>query len=202
MKKGIPILIIFFGFMLTFGSVVPATEDIPDRPLLLLKINEELERQTVVKPSRIPNAGNGLFAMVRIKKGEVIGELGGRFVPDEEDTSGNHYIAGIPECAWKETYPYTSLDARDFGGNVSRINFAPSKINGIETHFQNAEIKRLCTYPYFIFSALRDIEPGEEIWSTYGPSYDYGRFMNERDVRDFFCGLLYVDCSEEYRYEH
>jgi hypothetical protein len=202
MKKSISILIIFFGFMLNFGSVVPASEDLPERPLLLLKANEEFEKQAVIKPSTIPNAGNGLFAVVRIKKGEVIGELGGRFVPDGEDTSGNHYIAGILECAWKETYPYTGLDAREFGGNVSRINFAPSKINEIATHFQNAEIQRLCTYPYFVFSALRDIEPGEEIWSTYGPSYDYDRFMHEPVIRDFFCGLLKVDCSEEYRYEH
>ncbi len=32
MKKGIPILVVFLGVMLTLGSVVPATEEIPDRP--------------------------------------------------------------------------------------------------------------------------------------------------------------------------
>jgi len=202
MKKSLFILLIFVALRLAPGSVVPGAAEIPATSLPVLKANQELEKRTVIKPSMIPNAGNGLFAVVRFKKGEVIGELGGRLVHEEEDTSGNHYIAGILECAWEETYPYTRLDAREFGGNVSRINFAPSKINGIETNFQNAEIRRLCIYPYFVFAALRDIEPGEEIWASYGPSYDYDRFMNERDVRGFFCGLLNVNCSEDYRYEY
>jgi SET domain-containing protein len=202
MEKSLFILLVFAAVMLASGSVVPGAAEIPAQPVLVLKASEELDKRTVIKPSMIPNAGNGLFAVVRIKKGDVIGELGGRFVPEEEDTTGNHYIAGISECAWGETYPYTRLDASRFGANVSRINFAPSKINGIDTNFQNAEIRRLCIYPYFVFAALRDIEPGEEIWASYGPSYDYDRFMNEPDVRDFFCGLLNVNCSEDYRYEH
>jgi hypothetical protein len=202
MKKNIYILIVLYGVMFALGSVLLRAAEIPVKPLPVLKINEELDKRTVIKPSTIPNAGNGLFALVHIRKGEVIGELGGRLVTDEEDTSGNHYIAGILECAWEETYPYTGLDSKEFGANVSRINFAPSKINGIETNFQNAEILRLCTYPYFVFAALRDIEPGEEIWASYGPSYDYDRFMKERDVRDFFCGLLKMDCSQQYTYEH
>jgi len=202
MKKDIYPLIVFFCVMFAPGSFVPVNAEIPIKPVPLLKINEDLDKRTVIKPSTIPNAGNGLFAAVHIRKGEVIGELGGRLVTDEEDTTGNHYIAGILECAWEETYPYTHLDSKEFGANVSRINFAPSKINGIETNFQNAEILRLCTYPYFVFAALRDIEPGDEIWSSYGPSYDYNRFMNEPDVRDFFCGLLKMDCSQQYTYEH
>jgi SET domain-containing protein len=111
-------------------------------------------------------------------------------------------MATILECAWEETKPYKYLDARHFGANVSRINFAPSKINGIETDFQNAAIERLCTYPYFVFVALRDIEPGTEIWSSYGPNYDYDRFMYAPKVRNFFCALAKIDCREKYTYEH
>ena len=84
---------------------------------------------------------------------------------------------------------------------MSRTNFAPSRINGLETHFQNAGIRQLCDYPYFVFVALQDIEPGAEIWASYGPRYDYDGFMQEPEVRDFFCGLIDLDCQVRYSYE-
>jgi SET domain-containing protein len=156
----------------------------------------------VIKKSTIPGAGNGLFAVVKIKKREVIGELGGRLIPENDPARGNHYIASIPECAWEETHPYKYLDSKDYSANVSRINFAPSKINDKDTNFQNAAIKQLCQRPYFIFVALKDIEPGTEIWSSYGPHYDYDKFMKIAQVRDFFCGLLKMNCREKYIYAH
>ena len=172
----------------------------PKNPIL--KINQEYEKRTVVKTSTIPHAGNGLFAVVKINKGEVIGELGGRLITDDDPSHGNHYVASIAECAWEKTYPYKHIDSKDYGGNVSRANFAPSEINGIATGFQNATIEQICQYPYFILSALRDIEPGEEIWSSYGPNYDYDNFMTLPEVRDFFCGLLDIDCSKEFTYSY
>ena len=168
----------------------------------ILKINKAYDKWTVIKKSTIPNAGNGLFALVKIKKGEVIGELGGRLVSDDDYAQGNHYIASVPECAWKETHPYKHIDSKDYGANVSRINFAPSEINGVETNFQNAKIKQICKEPYFIFMAKKDIEPGAEIWSSYGPHYDYDKFMRVPEVRDFFCGLLKIDCRKKFAYSH
>ena len=168
----------------------------------LLKIDQKYESRTVVKKSTIPGAGNGLYAAVKMKKGEVIGQLGGRLIAGDDYPHGNHYIATIPECAREETRPYVYIDSKDYGGHVSRINFAPSKINGKDTDFQNAAIKQLCVHPYFIFVALKDIEPGTEIWSSYGPHYDYGRFMNIPEVRDFFCGLRKIDCREGYAYSY
>jgi SET domain-containing protein len=168
----------------------------------MLKVNKELEKRTEIRKSKIPGAGNGLYAKVKIKKGETIGELGGRMVGDDNYPTGNHYIATILECAHKETYPYKYIDAKEHGANVSRINFAPSKINGKDTNFQNAAIKRLCTHPYFVFVAERDIEPGTEILSSYGPNYDYSRFMYAVEVRDYFCGLIKMDCREKYTYDH
>lgn len=168
----------------------------------VLKIDKQYDERTVIKPSTIPNAGNGLFALKPIKKGEIIGELGGRLVTAEDYPAGNHYLASIPECAWAETHPYKYLDSKNFGGNVSRTNFAPSRINGIETYFQNAAIRQLCEYPYFVFVAVQDIETGSEIWASYGPRYDYDGFMQEPAVRDFFCGLINADCRTNYSYEH
>jgi SET domain-containing protein len=173
-----------------------------DQRFAMLTANKEYEKRTVIKKSMIPNAGNGLFAAVKIKKGEVIGELGGRLVEENDPARGNHYIASLPECAWNEASPYKYIDSKDYGGHVSRINFAPSMINGVETDFQNATIKQLCHRPYFIFIALRDIDPGTEIWSSYGPHYDYDRFMKAPAVRDFFCALAKIDCRKKYTYAH
>jgi uncharacterized protein len=183
-------------FFISSGLALPA------ELALLVKINKEYDKRTVIKQSKIPGAGNGLFAVVKIKRDEVVGELGGRLIQDNDPSRGNHYIASIPECAWQETHPYKYLDSKDYGANVSRINFAPSKINDKDTNFQNAAIKQLCERPYFIFVALKDIEPGREIWSSYGPHYEYDRFMKIPQVRDFFCGLMKMNCREKYTYFH
>jgi SET domain-containing protein len=172
----------------------------PAKLVPVLKINTELDKRTAIKPSKIPGAGNGLYAQVPIKKGEVIGELGGQLRTDEDYPPGNYYMASIPRCAWEETQPYRYLDSKHFGAHVSRINFAPKAINGVETRFQNSALVQLCEYPYVIFRALRDIAPGEEIWTSYGPNYDYS-FMASAEVRDFFCGLVKMDCSEGYAFE-
>jgi SET domain-containing protein len=194
--------VLLFALMFGRGTFVLFADEPAVNLVPVLKINKEYDQRTVIKPSMIPNAGNGLFALKPIKKGEIVGELGGRLVTAEDYPPGNHYVASIPECAWAETHPYKYLDSKDFGGNVSRTNFAPSRINGIETHFQNAAIRQLCEYPYFVFIALQDIEPGTEIWASYGPRYDYDGFMQEPAVRDFFCGLINVDCQTTYSYEH
>jgi SET domain-containing protein len=172
------------------------------KPVELLPINRAYDSRTVIKPSTIPNAGNGLFAVVKIKQGEVIGELGGEFISDDNYPDDQFYLAAIPECAWEKTRPYKYLDSKYHGANVSRINFAPSSINGIETGFQNAAIRQLCEPPYFIYVATKDIEPGDEIWSSYGEHYEYDAFMKSPEVRDFFCGLLKFDCRESYTYEY
>ena len=196
-------LFVVFGVALSISaSVLALAEEKPVKLVPVLKINTDLDRRTVIKPSKIPGAGNGLFAGVALRKGEVIGELGGQLRTEEDYPGGNYYIASIPECAWEETHPYRYLDSKHFGANVSRINFAPSKINGIDTNFQNAGIKRLCKPPYFEFVALKDIAGCEELWSSYGPNSDYERFMRIPEVRDFFCGLIKLDCREKYTYEH
>jgi SET domain-containing protein len=196
------ILICALSVVLVLSFTAARSAELPPQQVALLKINKSYDKRTVVKKSLIPNAGNGLFAVTKIKKGEVIGELGGRLVTENNYPSGNHYIASIAECAWKESHPYKYLDSKDYGANVSRINFAPSKINDIETHFQNAQTKQLCKHPYFVFVATKDISAGEEIWSTYGPNYDYDRFMKAPEVRDFFCGRLKLDCRQKYSYSH
>jgi SET domain-containing protein len=201
MSNSVLALFMLAAFIGSTHGPAAAQKQAPQQ-VALLKIDKKYEARTVVKKSTIPGAGNGLFAAVKIKKGEVIGQLGGRLVAEDDYPKGNHYIATIPECAREKTRPYIYIDSKDYGGHVSRINFAPSKINGKYTDFQNAAIKRLCVHPYFVFVALKDIEPGTEIWSSYGPNYDYERFMNIPEVRDFFCDLRKIDCREKYAYAY
>lgn len=201
MKRAIYFFAAFFAGMWISNSFVLRAEEKPVKLVPVLKINRELDKRTLIKPSAIPDGGDGLFAAVEIKKGEVVGELGGQLRTEEDYPASNYYLASIPECAWEETQPYRYLDSKHFGGNVSRINFAPSKINGKETDFQNAALAQLCDYPYVVFIALRDIEPGTEIWASYGPHYDYEKFMTAPEVRDFFCSRLKIDCYETFAYD-
>lgn len=168
----------------------------------ILKPKASYEARTVIAPSAIPGSGNGLFAKVRIKAGEVIGELGGELVDEPDLMNPSAYLAGLPDCAFNLIPPYRYIDSKDHGGHVSRINFAPSRINGKETGFQNARIERICASPWVIFVATRDIAPGEEMFASYGPDYGYGRFMNEPQIRDYFCALANVDCSQKWDWEH
>jgi SET domain-containing protein len=200
MTKIARLFVVFWVVLMISATDLPAAEEKPVKLVPVLKINTDLDRRTVIKPSKIPGGGNGLFAGAAIKKDEVIGELGGQLRTEEDYPQGNSYLASIPECAWQETHPYRYLDGKHFGANVSRINFAPKKINGVETKFQNSALVQLCEYPYVVFLALRDIEPGEEIWASYGPHFDYS-FMAESEVRNFFCSLLRIECGEEYTFE-
>ena len=201
MKIAAYLFIFFCALSVVPRQVVLLADEKPVRLVPVLKINKDLDKRTDIKPSAIPGSGNGLFAVTAIKQGDVIGELGGQLIAEEDYPLGNYYLASIPECAWEETKPYKYLDAKHFGANVSRINFAPKTINGADTHFQNAVINQLCNYPYVIFVALKDIAPGEEIWASYGPYYSYDKFMYIAAVRDFFCGRIKTDCSEEYTFE-
>lgn len=171
----------------------------PRGPILLA--NVILDQRTVIAPSKIPGSGFGLFARVAIKEGEVIGELGGQLLAEPDPLNPSAYLAGLPDCAVAALQPYRYLDSKDHGGHVSRSNFAPRAINGKETNFQNARIHRICEAPYVVFVATKDIAPGAEIWASYGPHYDYERFMHAPAVRDFFCGLAGVDCREKYDFE-
>src|SRR5687767_12185962 len=99
MKRYFIIALFIFAVIFVWSTVTLWSADAPVKPGRLLKINKELDKRTAIKKSLIPGAGNGLFAVVRIKKGEVIGQLGGRLL--EEFPQGNHYVGALIECAQK-----------------------------------------------------------------------------------------------------
>jgi hypothetical protein len=158
------------------------------------------EAQTEIRLSLIPGAGNGLFARVPITAGEVVGELGGRLVVDSDPVHGFAYLAALEACALPVAEPYRYLDARQHGGHVSRINFAPHRINGTVTGLQNTELEQLCEHPWVIFTATRDIEAGEELLASYGDEYDYD-FMWRPEVQAYFCERAAIDCSGGFSFD-
>lgn len=167
----------------------------------VVPLDASYDRRTTVRPSLIPGAGDGLFAVEPIASGAVVGELGGRLIADGTAAPDNHYLVTLHDCALDRTQPYTLLDSRDLGGPVKRINFAPRTINGTETHLQNAAIEARCDPPYVVFIALRDLQPGDEILASYGSEYDYERFIYIPEVRAYFCARTSIDCSVAYAFE-
>jgi len=160
-----------------------------------------LDEKTYVAPSRIPGAGNGLFAARNLAKGEIIAEMGGRLVVESRIPRARRgYLFAAPACARRDLWPYDALDGTVHGGRASKINFAPRTINGKETGFQNAKGWTLCRRPYVYFAAEREIAKDEEILTTYGPIYDYD-FMAFPAVRDHFCRLAGADCTTRFDWE-
>jgi hypothetical protein len=159
------------------------------------------EKKTEIKKSLIPGAGDGLFARVKIRQYEVIGQYAGTLLTKRGYPSDHTYVVLLPECILEKIRPYLFIDGKEGGGHASKINFAPSTINGVTTNLQNSYIFCICRHPYVLVLASRDIEPGEEIYCSYGNQYNYTPFMSRPEVRNHFCGLLKMDCSQGYVFD-
>jgi hypothetical protein len=159
-----------------------------------------LDEKTYVAPSLIPGAGDGLFAAHALEKGEVIAEMGGELVFESRYPAPQRgYLFKPPACARSDVWPFDALDGRERGGHAAKVNFAPKRINGVDTHFQNVIGREMCRRPYIRYEALRDIGQGEELLADYGPDYDYD-FMVLKPVQQHFCARLGIDCSERFEW--
>jgi len=69
MKKGFHFVALVVALLSVSQGFVLA-EDAPVKLVPVLKINKEIDKRTAIKPSTIPNAGNGLFAVVPIGGGD------------------------------------------------------------------------------------------------------------------------------------
>ena len=161
-----------------------------------------LDKKTVIRKSRIPKAGLGVFAAVAIKKGETIGEYGGTMLRKKERPPDNVYVMRIPKCARKSLGPYVVIDGRHSRSHMTRVNFAPKVINGVKTGLQNTRIRTLCKKPYVIFVATRDIKVGEELLTSYGKHYQYHHFMKDKVIQRYFCDRVKIDCSARFTFKH
>jgi len=150
------------------------------------------EKNLEIRTSRIPHAGNGVFAKVAIPKGAYLGAYAGEFITEEEyliRAAANkwQYMMGLLDCAKPHTGGIATIDG--INGNVfTRMNYAPAE-------FQNVKFEKICEPPYVRVVALRDIAAGEELWVDYGPRYRYD-FMNDPAVTAFFADLRAARAKE------
>ncbi len=158
----------------------------------------------VVKTSFIPHAGEGVFAKKKIPKGMLIGYYLGKYLTMEEardlyKKNEHHYFFGTPECAQKSETPYIDGNREHY---TSKVNFAPSKINGKELHLINVYFKKFCKEPFVRLFASRDIQEGEELYVSYGSEYEYF-FMKDPEVRKFFLEKagIELDNLENFEFE-
>ncbi len=158
-----------------------------------------LDHLTFAAPSHIPGAGDGLFAAEDLKRGQIFAEMGGLLVLQRQ-VKHRGYLFAVPACGASDLWPYDALDGTVYGGHASKTNFAPRRINGVETTFQNAQGLFACHRPYVVFQATRDIPKGSEIFISYGVEYDYD-FMQFDAVKTYFCETAHVDCSAKFDWE-
>jgi hypothetical protein len=189
------VLIILVAIVALYGALFVAFHE----PVKTLPVDPAFEARTEARPSGIPGAGLGLFAKTRIAKGDVVGHYGGR-LKKGVDIKDSSYVVLLEPCAMTALAPYRYLDGSEHGGQVTRINFAPRMINGVETGFQNAAIDTICEPPYVLFRAIADIPEGAEIFSSYGQKYKYD-FMEYPNVRAWACDTAKIDCSKGFSFE-
>lgn len=122
----------------------------------------------VVKPSKIPNAGNGLFTSKFIKKGETIVEYKGENITWKECQKRNEKHEGMGSY-----YLYISkkncIDAEHVLDSLGRYaNDAKGyfKIKGLKN---NAEYQIIKNKAFIV--ATKKIKADEEIFVSYGKEY-------------------------------
>lgn len=120
----------------------------------------------IVKRSRLPNAGKGLFTSKDIKKGTKIIEYRGEIIQWKEyqkrvDEDKDGYLFFISRKRCIDAYPTPQYKAR-YANDAHGI----SRVKGLKNN---------CTYQIFgdqcYIVAERDIKAGEEIFVDYTKEY-------------------------------
>jgi SET domain-containing protein len=123
-----------------------------------------LEDQLVVKKSKLPGAGKGLFTKKFIAKGTKIVEYKGRISTWKEvdhQKGENGYIFYVKRDHVIDAAPYKKALAR-FANDARGIN----KVKGITN---NSEYKEFGLRVFIV--AIKDIPAGNEILVDYGKDY-------------------------------
>lgn len=112
------------------------------------------------------NAGHGLFANEKIKKGSFVGEYTGLICKNDNYLKMGNYLFRYP--VKEESGRYLSIDAEPYGNLTRFINhsFEPN----LDHHYAFSS-----NLFHLIFIANRDIEIDEQLFFNYGHSYWYLR---------------------------
>ncbi len=117
------------------------------------------EEDFEVKPSTIAGIGLGLFALKRLRKGDIIGHYTGKRLTEEQ--ANNEPYVNSRYLVWICTDWY--LDAQGHDGNYTKY------INHSNT--PNAELVTSTRWKSAKIRALKRIEPEEELFFDYGDEY-------------------------------
>lgn len=130
----------------------------PYRPILEGQGEVDGAEWLVVRPSLIPDAGNGLFVTQFCAKGTVLCEYRGTKLSQLQmlRTVDWTYCANYGCEFWIDAREHLKVKAR-----FINENFDPSKRN-VEWAYRDGRI---------FIEAARDILPGEELYTEYGAEY-------------------------------
>lgn len=121
-----------------------------------------LENQLIVKPSLLPESGNGLFTSKFIPKGTLIVEYKGRITTWKEvEHKENGYIYFVNNKHVIDARPFKKAFAK-FANDAKGLK----KVKGLNNNSEYVEEQG----KVFIKSK-KDIPPGAEILVSYGKEY-------------------------------
>jgi len=123
-----------------------------------------LEKHLIIKRSRLPKAGKGLFTKVSIKKGTRIVEYKGRIQPWREvkaQDGYNGYLMYITRNTVINALPAIKTFGR-YANDASGL----VKIKGLRNNTESISEGKRC-----FIEATRTIHAGEEILVGYGREY-------------------------------
>ncbi len=123
-----------------------------------LRVDDERDG-TQIRPSLVPDAGLGLFALRPFEGGELLGEYAGHLMTSwqHQRTPDWTYVAAAGPDHFVDAGPYPFVKAR-----YINHHFNPDRINA---QYVDAADHRVLVY------ATRPIHAGEEIYADYGPRY-------------------------------
>lgn len=155
-----------------------------------------------IRDSLIPGAGKGLFAKYDLAAGTYVGHYDGTYLSQAEiDALDDHttsYLFLLPECADEPIYAGI---AGDLEHPISKVNFAPSTVNGHPTHLQNVDFIEQCDEPYEKLFTTRFVHAGEELYTDYGPDYPYD-FMAFETVQAHFLEVAGAPAQAEFTWDY
>jgi hypothetical protein len=116
----------------------------------------------------------GLFALKRFSKYDIIGEYTGKIVPA---SVGGHYVALLEDKDYNNSM---GVDARECGNEMRFIN---SYLNIADRANVKMRTAYVGSFPHILVLCIEDIEIGEEILLDYGEEYT-NMYLKPPNVRD------------------
>ena len=145
----------------------------------------DIKNNVVIKTSKIPNAGDGVFVTKDLPKGLFVGTYQGRVLTQKEvEASKSKYIMKINIVGRPTIY----VDGAEHGNWTKKLN-----------HNKNSNLKLLANGN---FITQRAISKGEELTFDYGPHANWFISGDEDKVTKFIEGNTDKSGAITYFFEH